>query len=91
MKYIISRTVDKVTADSVPLERPFWSMSRQYAGHHEINVNILNQLHEQGEAVSPILKDAWCLQVNSLSTEFFILYFGTIWQRTSEPERSNEP
>ena len=32
-------------------------MSWQHAGHHEINVNTLNQLHEQGEAISPILKD----------------------------------
>ena len=89
MKYIISRTVDKVTADSIAVERPFWNMCRQHAGHHEIDVNTLNQLHEQGEAISPILKDAWCLDVNSLFA--VILYIGTIWQRTSEPERSNEP
>ena len=66
---------DKVTADSVPLERPFWNMSRQHVGHHEIDVNTLNQLHEQGEAISPILKDAWCLawclDVNSLSAVIF--------------------
>ena len=32
----------------------------QHAGHHEIDVNTLNmnQLHEHGEAISPILKDA---------------------------------
>ena len=91
MKYIISRTVDKVTADSVAVERPFWHMSRQHAGNHEIDVNTLNQLHEKGVAISPILKDAWCLDVNSLSAVIFILYIGTIWQRTSEPERTNEP
>ena len=59
--------------------------------YSRLDVNTLNQLHEQGEAISPILKDAWCLEVNSLSTDIFILYFGTISQRTSEPERSNEP
>ena len=93
MKYIISRTVDncKVTADSVAVERPFWNMSRQHAGHHEIDVNTLNQLHEEGEAISPILKDAWCLDVNSLSAVIFHFVYRTIWQRTSEPERSNEP
>ena len=58
MKYIISRTADKVTADSVAVERSLRNMSWQHAGHHEINVNSLNQLHGQGEAISPILKDA---------------------------------
>ena len=75
MKYIISRTVVKVTADSVPLKRPFWNMSWQHAGYHEINVNTLNHLHKQGEAISPILKDAWCLDVNSLSTVIFHFVF----------------
>ena len=78
MKYIISRTVDKVTADSVAVERSLWNMSRQHTGHHEIDVNTLNQLHEQGEAISPILKDAWCLDVNSLFMFMFMfIYFTT--------------
>ena len=58
MKYIISRTVDKVTADSVAVERHFRNMSWQHSGHHEIDVNTLNKLHEEGEVISPILKDA---------------------------------
>ena len=56
MKYIISRTADKVTADSVAVERSLRNMSRQHTGHHGIDVNALDQLHEQGEAISPILK-----------------------------------
>ena len=87
MKYIISRTADKVAADSVDVERSLWNMSRQHKGHHEIDVNILNQLHEQGEAINPILKDAWCLDVNSLSTDVFPFVFRdhlTAHERTGE-------
>ena len=67
--------VDKVAADSVAVERSLWNMSRQHTWHHEIDVNTLNQLHEQGEAISPIIKDAWCLDVNSLSTVIFPFVF----------------
>ena len=55
VKYIISREVDKMAADSVAVERSLWSMSRQHTGHHVIDVNTLTQLHEQGEAISSII------------------------------------
>ena len=56
-------------------ERSLWNMSRQHTGYHEIDVNTLNQLHKQGEAISPILKEAWCLDVNIVSTDVFPFVF----------------
>ena len=60
MKYIISRTVDKVAADSVAgCGKVLVKHVRQHTAHHEIGISTLNPLHEQlGEAISAILKDA---------------------------------
>ena len=79
MKYIISRTVDKAAVYSVAVERSFWNMSGNIRGITKLTSNTLNQLHEQGEAISPILKDAWCLDVNSLSTDVFLFVFSGLF------------
>ena len=77
-------------------ERSLWNMFRQHTGHHEIDVNTLNQLHEQGEAISPILKDAWCLDVNIVSTDVFPFVFrdhlaAHEWTGKKRPKKSGVP
>ena len=79
VKYIISRAVDKMAADSVAVERSLWNMSRQHTEHHVIDVNTLTQLHGQGEAKSSIIwYRKWCMMSRrEQSVHTFILLFMT--------------
>ena len=95
MKYIISRAVDKMAADSIAVERSLWNMSRQHTGHHVIDVNTLTQLLEQGEACDKFhhtVSDAWCLDVNSRSTDVYLFVFDNAWvNRSAEMSPNPNP
>ena len=77
MKYIISRAVDKMAADFVAVERSLWNMSRQL---YRASRNWRQHLDSapwtgRGDKFHHNVSDAWCLDVNSLSTDTFPFVF----------------
>ena len=67
-----------MAADSVAMERSLWNMSQQLTGHHVIEVNTLidsTPWTGRGDNSHHTVSKAWCLDVNSLSTDVYPLVF----------------